>query len=256
MIGENVLVFTRKGYKRVAEIELYDEVLTRYGTFESVTELGPWQKIDSTVVLSTGELIMCNNDTLWHGRASSYPNESMEYTEDINVDGDDYSFSNIKGCSLRSRKPVYSPYDYAVVVPTGVPQEYLLSNDATKLAFFAGLVDSPICEANANTPGVYVFYTLYKNLEIGIITLARSLGWNVNCRYEGKLSIISVYPDEKIHEIPIKDDYKIFDRSSLNVPHVKIIDIMSLPDDYNVYGRYIKVDSGGLLVGYSLVPVN
>lgn len=252
MLGEDTLLFTKKGLKKLKDLALYDEVLTAFGDFEPIVEMSPWGECDKKAVLSTGEEIYCDDDTLWGAVPQGYHCGSFCYTEDINGR---YVFNSIIANEYFDTNMEEEAYNYAVVVPRNVPNKYLLCDLNTRLAFLAGLIDSPICMLG-NADGVYELYTRYDELARDIVTLIRSLALPLYIRKTQDVYCISVYMIRYIDIIPIQDDLKdCYDYSSMGFK-LSINDIITLKNNKHVKGRRIKVNKGSFLVGYSMVTVS
>ena len=248
MLGEDTLLFTKNGFKTLKELDLYDEVLTPFGEFEPIVEMGPWKPVDRVMQLNTLENIYCSDNLLCYTDLDA----KFTYVDDLDCKiavpfGDIFEF---EGDGLNH--PVSNGYDFTVVVPTCIPDAYILSNLYVKLSCLAGLIDSPICELG-NNDGIYYFYTEYEDVRRGIITLARSLGFGVKCTCTDGVYAIRVGVDKFIDELPIKDELK---RCYKPVQMIRKTGIKNVGYAKNeVMGRKIKVNGSLFLVGYSLVPV-
>ena len=249
MLGEDTLLFTRKGFKKLKELNLYDEVLTSFGDFEPIIELGPWKECTYELTVSTGETFYCDDDILWD---MNYSNAS-HYIYELKK-GD--FFGNISPFNgLEGERHVAEAYNYAVVVPSNVPEKYILSDIDTKLAFLAGLIDSPICMLG-QSDGIYEFYTRHEELVRDITTLVRSLGLNVYVRKVDSVWGVSVYLTKYIDIIPIHDDLKQCEGYANSYSRLSINDIKELKNDKKLLGRNIRVNRGHFLIGYSFVTVS
>lgn len=253
MLGEDTLVLTRGGFKKVKDLNLYDEVLTSYGNYEPIVEMGPWKKVDKVVQFSTGERIMCSDDVLWDTYIVGSSSQKYVYTDEIEVDK--HACSNILDIVDCGKYPVHPSYDYAVVVPTCVPNAYIQSSKGIRLGFFAGLVDSPICEVG-DSDGRYDFYTTYSDLAEGIVTLARSLGWTVRVKVDKGVICICVGVTQYAEELPIKFRKNGEIRNMPVRTGIRFTSVEDIPDNNEVFGRKIKVNGGNIVIGYSLIPVN
>ena len=249
MLGVDTLLFTRKGFKKLGELDLYDEVLTPFGTFEPIVELGPWESMDTVLKLNTFEDIYCDSSLLLNVIYNR--NNTFMYPDDIKKTP--VSFQPIFEFEGDGKNhPVSNGYDFAVVVPTCVPDAYILSSIEERLKLLAGLIDSPICELG-KAVGTYSFYTYYDDLMQGIVTLARSLGFGVTCHCSEMVYRIDVNVNKYIDIIPIKDELKICTDYTFQTRNVLI---KSVKDCKNfTLGRKIKVNGGLFLAGYSMVPV-
>lgn len=256
MLGENTLFLTKNGFKMLSEINLYDEVMNCYGEFQPVVSLGEWLEVDRVVELSTGELIACDDDMLWNVRKVGEHKDNFMYTYEISDHKGVCEFDSNDELSFNVKTSVFNPYAFAVVVPTEIPDAYLMSSIATRLLLFAGLVDSPICECEPEgIAGKYMFYTHYKNLEVGIVALARTFGWGVKSEVIEGVTVISVYVTSHADEIPVKDPLKRCTKSFLRTYSVKINRVGMIGPDVHLRGREVGIFGGCPLIGYSLVPV-
>jgi hypothetical protein len=246
MLSGDTVVLTHDGFKTVKELNLYDEIMTPFGDFEPIVEMGPWEVMNNEVVLSTGEAVVCSDTLLWHVNDNKY-----KYTDEL-LDGE-YACSKIFELGQDGLHPVIPAYDYAVVVPTSVPDAYILSSIETRLAFVGGLIDSPICEIGSRD-GIYKFYTQYINLLTGMIALFRSLGWSIKLDFIEGVYCITLHITSHMSEIPIKDELK---KSQYNCPTSINIRVQCIKDCSNkgIMGRKIRVNGGLFLIGYSFIPV-
>lgn len=254
MLGADTLLFTKKGFKKLIELDMYDEVLTPFGTFEPIVKLGPWKPVDKVIRLNTLEDIYCSDNLMLD--AGAYNNKAgYMYVDDLaeNIDKVYYNFEEIMEFEGDGRNhPVSNGYDFAVVVPTCIPDAYILSSIEERLKVFAGLVDSPICEIG-KTDGYYDFYTYYDDLMQGIVTLCRSIGFGVTCTCSEMVYKISVAVNKYIDILPIKDELKVcHNYAALN----KRMFVRKISDNKTfTLGREVKVNGGFFLVGYSMIPV-
>ena len=221
MLGENTLFLTRKGFKTLKNLNKYDEVMTGYGDFAHIVELGPWIPMTKCAILSTGERIYCTDDTLWNVSA----HRTFKFTDELDLEDDAESCTPIFELPGVKGRYKSGSYKKSVTVPKLVPDECLLCDVKTRLEFLAGLIDSPICEIGSGE-GIYVFYTQSDELYHGIIALVRSLGFGVSYRRSGLVHIIRVYINKYIDALPVRDEYKeSWDYASI-IPPVKVIKII------------------------------
>lgn len=256
MLGEDTLVLTHRGFKKVRDLIIYDELLTRYGTFEPVVELGPWKNVDKVVTLSSGEQIYCSDDLLWGASKSSTPEyySSFVYTDEFDLENNMYNCNDTLEMEGDKKSSISNAYELGVVVPDRVPDEVILADLETRLAFMAGLIDSQICELRL-TEGSYAFYTNYIDLATSIITLARSIEWGARLMIVQGVYRVDVYMTKYIDALPIRDEYKLFSDYVDKDKHIKINNIETV-ENSDIMGRTVRVNGGALLIGYSLVPVS
>lgn len=257
MLGGDTVVFTLKGFKKVKDLELYDEVLTPFGDFEPVVELGPWEEMEYKVDLSGYEDIYCSDDLLWY----LYNNTSC-YTDELDKDTATSNLNfELEGVS--DKKLRFNPYNYAVVVPDNVPTDIMLTSLDNKLAFLAGLIDSPICELG-EVDGIYKLYMnkKYKTLVDELLAFIRSLRLGCVVKLSGDVYVISFNITKYIDILPIRDEYKACYNYSSIGRNIMIKNIEKISEKSNnlskndkIMGRKVKVNRGYFLVGYSLVPV-
>lgn len=249
MLGADTLLFTKKGFKKLIELDIYDEVLTPYGVFEPIVKLGPWKPMDKVIKLNTLEDICCTDNLMLN--AADHCNGSYTYVDE--VDDKNYYFDPIMEFEGDGKNhPVSNGYDFAVVVPTCIPDAYILSPIEERLKLFAGLVDSPICELG-KVDGIYNFYTYYDDLMQGIVTLCRSLGFGVTCSKKKMVYKIGVSVNKYIDIIPIKDELKMCHNYATMSKRAYV---SKVAENKNfTLGREVKVNGGFFLVGYSMVPV-
>ena len=62
MIGLDTVLFTREGFKKLSELNLYDEVLTPLGIFEPIMKMSRIDDVDYYIKTSTDEIIKCSRD--------------------------------------------------------------------------------------------------------------------------------------------------------------------------------------------------
>lgn len=249
MLGEDTVVYTRNGFRKIKDLVLFDEVLTPFGDFEPIVEMGPWTEMTKKVELNTVEDIYCTDNLLWNLVTGS------KYTDELDRD------TSVAGVRIAleqdsDRYLGYSPYNYAVVVPQDVPNEIMMGSLDVKLKFLAGLIDSVMCELG-KVDGVYNLYIgqNYKELADKLLAFIRSLGLGVVRKIVGFNYCITFNITKYIDILPIRDDMMAcYDYASIN-RNVIIRNIEDLSKNDKIMGRMIKVNRGFFLVGYSLVPV-
>lgn len=248
MLGEDTLVFTKKGFKKVKDLILFDEVLTPFGDFEPIVEMSEWEEMTNKVILSTCEEIYCTDNLLWHLNGSNKYTD--ELVEDTSTCGVKFALEGVDD------ELDYSPYDYAVVVPEDVPIEIMMGSLNTKLEFLAGLIDSPICELGTSE-GIYKLYIRekYSKLADEILAFIRSLSISGIKTLDKGVFCITINITKYIDILPIRDEMKLCDNYANNSRNVMIRKIEELSNNDKIMGRMLKVNKGFFLVGYSLVPV-
>lgn len=249
MLGEDTIVYTRGGFKKVKELELFDEVLTPFGDFEPVIELGTPEYMTYMVELDGVEKIYCTGNLLWNMSTAT------RFTDDIS--SDDVRCAQLSfPLEYEEDFVSFDPYDLAVVVPNEVPNELMMGSLEHKLEFLGGLIDSPICELG-DTDGIYRLYIScrYENLINEIFAFIRSLCLGVSRKIENGVCCISFNITKYIDIIPIKDEMKeCYDYASVN-RFVSVTRLCRLSKNDKIIGRKVKVNNGFFLVGYSLATV-
>lgn len=249
MLGEDIVVYTRDGFKKIKDLVLFDEVLTPFGDFEPIVEMGPWVEMTKKVELSTVEDIYCTDDLLWNLVTGSKYTDELE--RDTSVAGVRFALERDSDSKLG-----YSPYNYAVVVPKDVPNEIMMGSLDVKLKFLAGLIDSVMCELG-KVDGIYNLYIgrNYRQLADEILAFIRSLGLGVARKIVGNNYCITFNVTKYIDILPIRDEMMAcYDYASIG-RNIIIRNIEDLSINDKIMGRKIKVNRGFFLVGYSLVPV-
>jgi len=255
MLGEDTLFLTPKGFSPLKKLKLYDEVLTAYGTFEPIVALSEWQDVTSDyniVQASTNEFFLCSDDVMWIVYDKYLKNhENIVFSDELC--SEKHGAANTMDIAQCKNTIIYNPYDYCIVVPMGIPEEYLLSNRATRLECFAGLIDSPICEIG-NVRGTYNFYTKYYPLEKGIVSLARSLGYLAYCDIIDNVTCVTIYVTSH-EEIPTRDEYKKLAFSSRLRNVMKYKNVKKVSKVVNKKSRKVSINGGNAVIGYSLLPI-
>lgn len=254
MLSEDTLVLTKRGFKPVKDLMLYDNVLTPFGDYEPIMELGPWTEMTKKVSLNTCEDIICTGDLLLLGGTGA-DNHAVYAVDEL--DGVDFVCSDVFPPE-KSRKNIdFDPYKMAVVVPEYVPDKIILSTIDKKLEFLAGLIDSPICQLGLGE-GCYNLYIKdrYKRLADSILALVRSLDLPVSRILKDRIYRISIKFDKYIDIIPIRDEMKMCFEYASNGSLMRVEKISDLSNnDKKIMGRRVKVNGSWFLVGYSLLTV-
>lgn len=252
MIGLDTLLFTRKGFKKLKELNLYDEVLTPLGVFMPIIKMSKAEDIDYYIKASTDEVIACSKD-LELPVYDKKGNEKMVSVDSIK----DKKYFTTKtlpyDSTLESKEDLYK---VGVDIPNKIGNKKLILSSADRYDLFCGLMDTPICELKSED-GVYIFRPHSYEFEKDLIALARLFGFGVNGRVVSnhRLIDVGVQNISVIDDIPIRDEYKDINE----MPPDNRFDFMPIKDTgtlkNNVQGRNIAVDGGFVLVGYSLIPV-
>ncbi len=256
MLGEDTLFLTRNGFVPLRDLKRFDEVLTEYGTFEPIVDLGKWENVTvdyNLVESSTNERFICDDSLMWvvYDKYTK-SHENVVYTDEL-CDKNNYA-AKIMDIIQCKKSVLYNPYNYCAVVPMCIQEEYLLSNRETRLECFAGLVDSPICEVGTIN-GTYNFYTKYYPLEKGIISLARALGYLVSCEINEGVTKITVHISGDVEEIPFRDEYKMLISPSRYKNVMLYKSVNKLTKDVNKKARKVSINGGNAVIGYSLLPI-
>lgn len=255
MLGEDTLFLTPNGFSPLKELKLYDEVLTAYGTFEPIVALSDWEDVTldyNIVQASTNEFFLCDDSVMWIVYDKYRKNhENIVFTDELC----DKSYNAAKTMDIIQCKNavLYNPYNYCAVVPMCIHEEYLLSNRATRLECFAGLVDSPICEIGT-IRGTYNFYTTYYPLEKGIVSLARALGYQVYCDMVDNVTRVTVHVTS-YEEVPTRDEYKKLSFSSRFKNIMMYKSVKKVSKYVNKKSRRVSINGGNAVIGYSLLPI-
>lgn len=255
MLGEDTLFLTPNGFLPLKELKLYDKVLTSFGTFEPIVELGEWQDVTldyNIVQASTNEFFLCDNSVMWVVYDKNRKNhENVVFSDELCdkkcAAGNTMDIAQCKNAVL------YNPYNYCAVVPMCIHEEYILSNRATRSECFAGLVDSPICEIGT-LKGTYDFYTTYYPLEKGIVSLARALGYQVCCDVIDNVTRVTVHVSD-YKEISTRDEYKKLDCSSRFKNIMVYKNVKKVSKYVNKTSRRVSINGGNAVIGYSLLPI-
>ena len=252
MLGFDMVLFTKEGFKPLSELNLYDEVLTPLGIFEPIIKMSRVEDVDYYIKTSTDEIIACSRDL-------ELPVYDKEHNEKM------VCVSCIKNKQYYTTKIL--PYDSSFTtrdnlyrLGTDIPSE--ITNDILKLSEYhryellCGLMDTPICELKSKD-GIYVFKPHSPQFEKGLVALLRLFGFPVTCSVSQGHRIIrfGIQNIAVIDDIPIRDDYKDIN----DIPPDNRYCFMPIRDNgtlkNKVKGRAITVEGGLVLAGYSLVPV-
>lgn len=252
MIGLDTVFFTREGFKKLRDLNLYDEVLTPLGMFEPIMKMSRIKDIDYYMKVATDEVITCSNDL-------ELPVYDINHKEKmVSVDSvKDNKYYTTKILSydsdIRSKEDLY---EIGTSIPKEIGNKRLVLSSYHRFELFCGLMDTPICELKSKD-GIYDFYPHSYEFEKDLIALARLFGFAVRCgsskghRYV-KIGIqnISLFDD-----IPIRDTYRDIEK----MPPDNRFAFMPIKDTgtlkNSVQGREISVKNGLALVGYSLIPI-
>lgn len=250
MLGEDTLFLTPKGFKKLKELEKYDEVMNSDGHFTYIKRLSPWKQLDKCVILSTGERICCDDSLLWdlHGDGE------FKYTDELDLDRDNESCAKMHEITRVRARNIKNSYEKSITIPRDVPYKYFTASTMNKLEFLAGLIDSPMCELG-DAHGIYVFYTFLENLSWGIVTLARSLGFGVLHRKYKGVYIVRVYINKYKDILPVRDPYKACYKYAGVAYSIILANKCDIPPSEVNFGRAVELNDGNCLVGYSLVSV-
>lgn len=247
MLGVDTIVFTRHGFKKLGELKLYDEVLTPFGDFEPIMELGPLEEMKYEVQLSDDEVIYCDDNLLWYMIDAWRHTDELERSDSING-----IYLPLIG---KAGELGFNPYNYSVVVPNKVPLKIMFGSLREKLGFLAGLIDSPICELGL-AEGIYKLYfgKKYKKLAYDVLGFIRSLDIGSTLIYEDGVYIVWFSLTKYIDRVPIRDEMKQCYDYANNSKYVSIKDIKLSKNDKKL-GRKIRVNKDLFLIGYGLITV-
>lgn len=253
MIGLDTILFTPDGFKKLKDLNIYDEVLTPFGVFEPIMKMSKIQDIDFYIRVATDEKIVCSKDL-------EIPVYDEKNRERIVYAGyiKDKKYYTTNSLPYDSKKYIKDEdlYIKGTEIPQSISKKWLTASLYNRFELFCGLMDTPMCYLEKED-GVYVFKPHSYRFEQEFVALSRLFGFSVKCDIVKKKRVIKVGVQNiaVIDDIPIRDNYK--DLSKMppdNRPHfMPIIDNGELKTP--VKGRNIKVDCGLVLVGYSLIPV-
>lgn len=251
MIGLDTVFFTRNGFKKLKDLNLYDEVLTPLGMFEPIMKMSRIDDIDYYFKVSTDEVIECSKDL-------ELPLYNENYTLKMRYIGylDDKKYYTMKTLPCEYGKDVdVDYYEIGARIPSRIDDSFTKST-YNRYELFCGLMDTPMCSLKTED-GVYEFRPHSYEFEKDLVSLFRLFGFPVKCGVCDKKRYVKmgIQNIAVIDDIPIRDRYK---------------DIMKRPPDNRytfmplkktgklkdtVKGRSISVNGGLALVGYSLIPV-
>lgn len=252
MIGLDTLLFTREGFKKLKDLNLYDEVLTPLGVFEPIMKMSKIEKIDYYIKTATDEIIKCSSDM-------ELPLYNENYTERIICVSciKDKKFYTTKTLPYDSTKTIKNDlYELGTKIPERIDKRILLSSSYYRYELLCGLMDTPMCSLKRED-GIYSFRPHSYQFEKDLVALLRLFGFPVKCDLEKNNRVVKfgIQNIAVIDDIPIRDRYK----DILNKPPDNRYVFMPIKDngtlEENVDGRSICVDGGLVLVGYSLIPV-
>lgn len=252
MIGLDTVFFTREGFKKLSELNLYDEVLTPLGMFQPIMKMSKIEDVDYYIKTSTDEIIKCSSDMmlpLYNENHTErmvcvscikdkkyYTTKILPYDSKLNTDEDLYK----KGTEI----------------PRTIDNKILTLSSYYRYELFCGLIDTPMCELKGED-GIYSFKPHSYDFERGLVALARLFGFAVKCSIVDKHRVVKVGIQNVpvIDNIPIRDEY----RDITKMPPGNRYGFMPVTDNgklkEKVKGRAITVRGGLALVGYSLIPV-
>lgn len=157
-----------------------------------------------------------------------------------------YNIVNVKG-ELNPLKELLR--SYGLIGNKHIPRDYLLTDRKTRLFLFAGLIDSD----GGGTDGTYDYITKLDQLKDDVCFLARSLGYNVNCKtkiVDGK-SYWRLLISGDFSDVPVRLARKKFTRTISKNPLVTGFKIESIGiGDY--YGFEIDGDKRFMLGDFTV----
>ena len=252
MIGLDTLLFTREGFKKLSDLDLYDEILTPLGTFEPIINMSKIEEIDYGIKVATDEVIACSED-LELPLYNENHKEKMIYADCIK----DTKYYTTKilpyESQLKTRKDLYK---IGTEIPKKIPNDWLLLSSIYRYDLLCGLMDTPMCSLKSED-GVYDFRPHSFEFEKGLISLLRLFGFGVKCgEIKGhRIVKAGIQNVAVIEDIPIRDRYKDIEimPPSNRFGFMPIKDTGTLKN--KVQGRSITVEGGLFLAGYSLIPI-
>lgn len=252
MIGLDTLLFTRKGFKKLRDLNLYDEVLTPIGMFEPIMKMSGIQDIDYYMTVATDEVITCSKDL----ELPVYDKKENEKMISVGCIKDKtyYTTKTLPYDSAISSDEKL--YDVGASIPKEIGNKRLILSSVDRYELFCGLMDTPLCELKKED-GVYIFRPHSYAFEKDLVALARLFGFAVKGRIIDKHRCIEIGIQNVsvIDDIPIRDEYK----DITEMPPDNRFNFMPIKDtgilNNSVKGREITVNGGFVLVGYSLIPV-
>lgn len=252
MIGLDTLLFTREGFKKLRDLDLYDEVLTPLGVFEPITQMSKIEDIDYYIKVSTDEIIPCSRDLeLPLYNENHY--EKIVYADCIK----DKKYYTTKilpyDSKIKTRKDLY---EIGTEIPKEIPNEWLTLSSYFRYELLCGLMDTPMCSLKSED-GVYDFRPHSYEFEKSLVSLLRLFGFAVKCGKSKNHRFIKfgIQNIAVIDDIPVRDRYKDIEI----MPPNNRFGFMPVKDNgtlkNKIQGRSITVNGGLFLVGYSLIPV-
>jgi hypothetical protein len=252
VIGLDTVLFTRSGFKKLKDLNLYDEVLTPLGMFEPILKMSRVYDIDYYFRTSTDEIIHCSKDL----ELPVYDKAHKERMICVSCIKDKaYYTTKILpyDSTIRTNEDLYKK---GTEIPLSIDNKWLILSSYDRYELLCGLMDTPICEFKGED-GVYHFKPHSYQFEQGLIGLLRLFGFPVRCGIAKNHRYVKfgVQNIAVIDDIPIRDKYKDISKMPPNNRYcfMPIMDNGTLKE--SVKGRSIKVDGGLVLVGYSLIPV-
>lgn len=252
MIGLDTVLFTREGFKKLRDLNLYDEVLTPLGIFEPITKMSRVKDIGYYIRVATDEMICCSDDL----ELPIYDEKNRERMICVSYIKDKkyYTTKTLPYDSKISAKE--DLYTRGTEIPQSISNNWLISSLYDRYELLCGLMDTPMCRLSSED-GVYRFQPHSAQFEKELIGLIRLFGFAAKCGMSDKHRYISmgIQNVAVIDNIPIRDSYKDISRK----PPDNRYKFMPIKDNgalkNSVKGRSIKVQGGLVLVGYSLIPV-
>ena len=252
MIGLDTVLFTRKGFKKLKDIELYDEVLTPYGVFEPIMKMTRIEDVDYYIQTSTDEIITCSDDL----ELPVYNKNGTERMICVSCIEDNECFTT-RSLPYESKTIVRKNlYEMGAKIPERIDNHLFTISSLFRYELLCGLMDTPMCELKSET-GVYAFKPHSKEFENDLVALCRLFGFPVHCKVVKNHRIVEMGVQNIgiIKDIPIRDRYKdISKMPPNNRPTFMPIRGHGRLDE-PVKGRQIEVIGNFVLAGYSLIPV-
>lgn len=252
MIGLDTLLFTKDGFKRLGDLDLYDEVLTPLGVFKPIIKMSKVEDIDYYVRTSTDELIACSRDLELPVYENRY-REKIVYVDGIK----DNKYCTTKILPFESNVTTSrNLYEEGVKIPNIIDNKIFRMSSCYRYELLSGLMDTPMCTL-LNENGIYAFRPHSLEFEKSLVALMRLFGFAVRCEIVNGIRIIKVGIQNVavIDDIPIRDRYRDISKK----PPDNRYDFMPIRDTgilkNKVKGRSIEVSGGLVVVGYSMIPI-
>lgn len=252
MIGLDTVLFTPEGFKKLRDLNIYDEVLTPLGKFEPIMKMSPIKEIGNYVKVATDEIIPCSNDLefLVYDKDN---NEKLIFAEDLKRN----TYYTAKTSRYYCKKEInLDLYEEGIKIPLRISNTMLTASLFDRYELLCGLMDTPICELK-NENGVYLFKPHSHLFEKGLVSLFRLFGFPVICGEAKHIRYVKMGVQDLVcmDEIPIRDEYRKMSKTPPKVRY-NFMPIKGYGKFKNVAkGRNIFIKGGLVLVGYSLVPV-